>query len=413
MHVKWYRGTEPLPLLAEVEKARSVDKNGKVSYTNLLFEEMTFLLAGSLEFGVDLPTVDRHNLIARALFAPTTKGALLKDTFLLSLATELTRYLSQPFKQFLVVTAASVHLPRPQSVFRPDVNTAVVFPSRLPKRLGDARQSALRDQTTFAHDSLPSKYRSVVVRVAGRTVYQAIDRALDAVDLLRGIWNFYYNRGQSWRISGGTPKPVNRVFLHPIHSCHEVNGDLVAKEQWWYQPEYRAPATITDLTSDWSRIATFTRRVRRYLAHSHYAESVADALRQYVRALDRHDMEDAFIRLWSVLEQLTATQQANFERTVKRASFVYRDSELPRLVLDNLRRERNRLVHEGGESQAGEVCLYQLKRYVEALLEFHIRNQFQFSNLEEAGTFFDLPRSLSEITTKMIHYRAAKRYQQL
>jgi hypothetical protein len=239
-----------------------------------------------------------------------------------------------------------------------------------------------------------------------------VDRAIDGVDFIRGIWNFFLNRQHGWRSSSGKPEPVNHIRLHPVHTAHEPGGKAAA-QQWWYQPEYRGPASVMDLTRDWKKLSTFTTRVRHYVSHSAYADSISAALRQYVRALDRHDMSDAFMRLWSVMGLLTATARMTYDDTVKRASFLYADPDLAQLILENLRRERNRLVHEGQDSHAGEICVYQAKRHVEALLEFHIRNRFRFQTLDEAGAFLSLPRNLEALEQKMKHYRAAKQYQQL
>jgi hypothetical protein len=389
-----------------------VGGDGKVAYSNLHLDEMAFVLAGAADFGADIPGPDRHRLVVAALFAPVKKGSRLEDTFLPSLKAEVVRYWRAPIQTFIVASGLSVQIANAGPSFRTSTETRISLPRHFSKRLAPERLRMLKEQTVFSSEELPSGYRPLRVEVQARTVHAAIDKGMDCVDLIRSIWNFFFNRQQLWRSSSGVPEPVNRIRLHPIHSVHRADGTL-GTDQWWYQPEYRHPARTVDVTAEWAKVSTFTRRVRQYLSHCTYANAVASGLRQYVRALDHADMSTAFSRLWAALELLTATSRLTYDDTVKRASFVFGDSEYMQLVLQNLRRERNRLVHEGAESHAGEVCVYQVKHCVEALLEFHIRNRFRFQTLDEAGAFLSLPRNLSALRQKMRHFRAAKLYQKL
>lgn len=411
MPLKW-RGSPPATYLAKVEAVRSLASDGKPSYSTLRVDEMAFVLAGALDFASDIPAYVRERLVTQALFAPVGKGSKLKDTFLPALDAELARYWRQAIHPFLVSAGISLRLPGTAATFQVREEIRLSFPTRFARRLAHARSAVLKEQTSFAQEVLPSGYRPVVVRVSARTAHEAVDRAIDAIDYLRGIWNYFFNRQQAWRLSTGRTEPVNRIRLHPIHSVHELDGKA-ATESWWYQPEYRAAASVLDVSREWSRMSTFTRRVRQYLTHNAYRPAIEGGLRQYVRALDRSDMSDGFMRLWAVLEVLTATAGLKYEETIRRASFVFADADLMQLILNNLRRERNRLVHEGQDSHAGEMCMYQLKQYVEALLEFHIRNRFRFQTLDEAGAFLGLPRNLQALEQKMKHFRAAKQYQKL
>jgi hypothetical protein len=62
-----------------------------------------------------------------------------------------------------------------------------------------------------------------------------------------------------------------------------------------------------------------------------------------------------------------------------------------RHVLETLQRRRNETVHAGRESKANLAPIFQLKRYVEDLLLFHLRNRLGFTSIAKAAALLDLP----------------------
>ena len=223
------------------------------------------------------------------------------------------------------------------------------------------------------------------------------------------IWNLALNRGSNLRISSGKRQPVNRFVLGPIHTLHTTSGKL-ATNSWWYQTEYQGPVSAYDPgDSKADRLFKFTDTVRQDLRKSQYKEPLAACLLRYVRALDTPDWEDSYLRLWGVLEQLTNTGiQDNYKVTIRRASFIWKDRKYAQQILTHLRDYRNRAVHAGTESQDIETYMYQLKRIVEALIEFHLRNRFRFETISEVAEFMDLPDDDKELGRRLKIIKAAK-----
>ena len=122
---------------------------------------------------------------------------------------------------------------------------------------------------------------------------------------------------------------------------------------------------------------------------------IEGALGRYVRALDAFDAEESFLKLWATLEYLTLKHRS--EETVGRASFITKEPEYHRQVLTNLGHLRNRAVHGGEASQQRETHIYQLKQYVENLLDFHFRESRHFDRPEEATEVLDLPPNSSKL----------------
>ena len=159
------------------------------------------------------------------------------------------------------------------------------------------------------------------------------------------------------------------------------------------------------------KIYTFENKVRKLLAKSKYSEEIIPAILRYTRALDLINWEDAFLRLWSVLEHLTATSPKDtYKKTIHRAAFIFGGNEWFRQVLNHLRDYRNRAVHAGSENHEIETYMYQLKRFVEALLEFHLFNKFNFKNLKDVSTFLDQPFDRIVLHKKRVALLNAEKY---
>jgi hypothetical protein len=164
MLVKWRKDVAPASLLAQVEAARSVGSAGNVSYANLHFEEVAFVLAGAVDFGASLPAYDRQILVTKALFAPVAKGTRIEETFLPSLKGELGRYWRQPVRRLFVATAISLRFANDGPSFQIGGAMQISFPRKFTRTLGAARITILKEQTSFAQDELPSGYRPVLVK---------------------------------------------------------------------------------------------------------------------------------------------------------------------------------------------------------------------------------------------------------
>lgn len=126
--------------------------------------------------------------------------------------------------------------------------------------------------------------------------------------------------------------------------------------------------------------------------------------------MDQADHQAALLRLWMVLERLTATRNAKYDDTVRRATFLYGNYKLERDVLSNIRERRNDLVHAGSNFAEMEVCVHQLRRYVEKLILFHLLSGMQFKNIAEAAEFLDLPPDRSDLFRKRRMLLKALRY---
>lgn len=173
-----------------------------------------------------------------------------------------------------------------------------------------------------------------------------------------------------------------------LHTLHFPDGNPATKGIFWYEPDYLEKTT--DISREWTEINHLEQKVRKRLLNHHYRTDMEDAIRRYARALDYRDFHISFLELWILLEKLTATTNAQYEKMVKRVAFLYKDVDLHRQIIQHLRLYRNSNIHTGQRSERISKYVYQLKRYVEQLIRFNLINSFQFTSLEETASFLDL-----------------------
>lgn len=187
-------------------------------------------------------------------------------------------------------------------------------------------------------------------------------------------------------------------MLGPVKTLHKPNGELASDTAFWYDDDYVEPIRALNIKRDWSRLKSFEKKIRSKLSKHSYKQEVEDSVGRYVRGLDSPDWNSSFIKLWGLLEALTATSpKDSHEVSVKRVLFVQRDRHYQKQVLTHLRNNRNASIHSGQEAEEIETILYQLKNYVEALLRFHIGNIYKFNSIEDSAEFMDLPPEVPDL----------------
>lgn len=190
---------------------------------------------------------------------------------------------------------------------------------------------------------------------------------------------------------------MNKILLGPTHTLHSVTGQL-ATQLWWQPLSYPAYFSSLNISQYSEEVFQFESFIRTRLKQSKYKEQIEAAMIQYVEALDDINPNNSFLALWSLLERLTGTGiNDGHNVTVKRAAFLYEEAEYHTQILNHLRIQRNYSVHSGTTTTESEVILFQLKRYVEELIKFHILNKWGFMSFEEAAMLLGKPTSRDEL----------------
>lgn len=400
MCAKWKKEEyDPTILAKGLESLRKENEEGGIDYESTEdYESYTTVMHSSIEFLENIPEFEKRKIIHYSIDATAEKGKITPDTLIRNVSKKENDFLSLPLKKYVLATSLSFRcldlLKR--KIFK---EGRLTFSRKLPNNF-DLKPIIEIVNNQFGN-RLPRNYTKVRISVDARSEMEAVDKAFDVIDLLRGIWNLYLNRG--FRKTLGAPQPpVNKILFGPVHTLHRKDGSLVNKEQYWFSSEYVKPIESKDIRGNWNNIINFEKKyVRKKLKNHLYRNKIEMLLRRYSRSLDTWDLYTSFIHLWSLLEQLTSTEKVPYKETIKRTLFIFADKDYHRQILKHLKNYRNELVHAGYQTEKIETLVYQLKIYVENLFFFHISNRMGFSSVEEASEFLNLPPDINTIRTNI------------
>ena len=409
MTVNWVKGYSPDLLVQKLEEAKTVDTNGKASFQGFGFTPNIVVLNSMVSFSSDIPELEKRRIISKTAFNVAGKGKITPQSLLSGINDLERQYLREKIKQYNLITSLSIR--RVFKLKRRSLNGCIItFHPAINRHFLKEIEKINKHASYSIYGKFPHDYLFAKISVQGKSYSEAADKAIDTIDLLRGLWNLYYNRRHPFRISSGSRKPINNVVLGPLHTLHFPNGKL-ATESWWYEPDYRGPLNGFDISKEIEGLHQFEANVRKLLKKSPFKSFLEAGIIRYTRALDLRDWDNAFLRLWGILETLTNTGENDTHKvTVKRTSFLYKDREYTKQILNHLRDYRNRAVHTGSGNQDIETYMYQLKNFVETALEFLIANKFGFKNLNEVAQFLDLPDDRTLLSKRIQLINSALKY---
>lgn len=407
MAAEWKKG-------CNIEKFTSWLESSKAQgggFEGFAFDDCAAVLNNLLECK-GIAEGEKRSIVIKAILNVGAKGNITRDNLLTEIRALEIVFWKEPIRRFVLCTSLSIDR-FSELKSRKLERTLIRFMPSLPKCFQKGADKMYEISRHSLTADPPQNYMRVLISVDARSSLDAAEQAFEAVDLLRGIWNFGLNRKHLNRNSYGNRQPVNEIVLGPLHSLHLPDGKL-ATEMWWYDPEYQKPVEPYNLRGIKEKLVLdkIEKSGRTLLKKLKYQTVVELAIREYCRALDHRNWSNAFLKLWSVLELLTHTEKANYSNTIQRASFVWTDAEYHKEVLNHLRHLRNSFVHENKSTDDVETYMYQLKRYVEALISFHLGRGLSFSTISEAAEFMDLPVEKQVIRNKIKKLETALTYRQ-
>lgn len=401
------KDTDLATLAASAERAKAQgDPTGFMS-GGMYYSDFGIILGGCIDFDPEIPEVGRKRIILRVAHDASLARPITADVLLAACSRLEREYLAKPKVTYRLLTEVSIWWTIAIPIIRLG-SVTVNFKPKLDRAFTARSELASKSQSITGFD-LPANYMRVAAHVKARSPHEAAERALDSIDLVRASWNLALNRGKTWRFSSGRPPPVNDIRLSPFHTVHDPSGAL-ATEEFWFDPGYSKPASTFSDKNKFEKVLAFAADLRSRLTKVQYYREIEGALIRYVRALDSADLNDAFLRLWSLLEYLTDSTHDPYKVATRRASFMFTDRTRSQLVLANLTNHRNRFVHVGSETEDIESLVFQLKRYVDQLFLFHIGNRFGFESRAEAARFMDLPPEKAELNQRLRRLQQAKKF---
>lgn len=396
MPIKWKKGSrfKPVVILQKIDDVRTVSSDGKVSFSGFELEDCLPALQSMLVFPKAAAEVDVSAIVWHGLSA--VKESLDPETFIDAINEELNKRLAAKEQPYILLTAISVD--------RRDVPAQLHFMESEVRFLSDRYPRIyrlLREELLEAHSlpvpSTPAAYCKVAIKVKAKSATSAVSKSMRVLDFQRALWCMMSN--PQMQISR-TPRisPINVVRLGSQHTLHLADG-ATASEGVWFEPGYVEASIFRFKNPD--VIKSNSKWAMRQIASCPYGDYLVSSLLRYVRALDERDANSAFLALWGALEALTTPDQANYDHTVQRCSFLFKDRIFHTQILEHLREYRNGYVHTGEASDRARTHCYQLQFYFVSLVWFHIRHARFFQSLAEANQFLDSPSNLAELIRRV------------
>lgn len=406
MCAKWNTDYHPSLPLAQLDADKKINSKGEVEYTGGSFEDCLELLCSSVNLSCNLLEETARGFVYQAVHAAAKADKLNQAYVLQQISRKEEEYKKKPTLRFAMAGCISIKSQTKLAPIRSS-ECAVKFGRDVPKVVLKQELRYPRIFLQAESREFPRDYLRFVVSTLGRSDSEAGWQALDTVDYYRALWNLRLNTQCYWRMSSGVVYPVNKIVLGPLQTLFRADSTLV-EDKWWHDRGYRGPQKVYDVTETWDALRKYEAKARTKIRTSRYKDLLVNGLLRYVRALDGRDYESVFLKLWSLLEHLTLSVRA--EVTAKRAAFLWKDYEFHKEILQHLRDNRNSMVHLDQFGGRGEALVYQLKRYVEALLEFLIFSGSKFKSAEEIKHFLDLGTNRELLAERSRLIRAGIRF---
>lgn len=397
----WNKQHNPIPLIIELEKTRSVNAEGNVQFGGFGIMVAFPKLEAMVTINPEITLEDKLGIVQQSIFKAGRKGELTSQAIMAEIIKLEKEYLSSRLQNYTLATSLSIDnyyhkLPNLQ------INkNRITFTRNFPKYFTKPIYNNSQINFFLGKRGFPTKYLCARIAVKAKSIHQATEKALVSFNLFRGILNFGINYGQqSFLFGGASRKPINKILLGPIHTLHKPNGKMAANDLFWYEPEYREPLQPyhNNIVGEFDKILKFVGEARRAIQKSKISKKLQDAILLYNDALDSYNYEVSYTKLWAVLELLTGTGTDDDHKvTVRRVAFIFNNPEEERVHIDILRRFRNDLVHRGHMNAKLEIFVYDLKLYVEKLLRFLIFNHFRFNSFSDVAYLLDRSTNYKEL----------------
>lgn len=224
------------------------------------YEQLSTLLDSAVQFAPGISQGVGRSLVAQAIRGAAAGKTITGKALREALGRAESEYLKQPPVPRVMLTSVSLaYSTRLRGLALGDA-LLTFFPT-MPLHYD---RTPFRERFKQLGVREPHEYSWVAVRVVTRSPQDAYIDALDALDFIRGVWNYLVNRGKHLRLTfGASRRPVNRIVNGPVQTVHRTNG-RVDGDLFYYEPLY-PPASRLDVSDLLPRLRKQDRRVRRGL----------------------------------------------------------------------------------------------------------------------------------------------------
>jgi hypothetical protein len=373
------------------------------------YQDFLLLLFNLIEFDNSLPELEMKRIFNESIKELKEKGHSDLDKLIGKISKIENSYKNRKTNSFVLLTNISVKYSK---------NINIIKLPKCTLSFNNYFNPEFNNKTLvseyFPSERLPLNYTNVKVFTKAKSPIEAANIALDGINFIRGIWNLFLNGAARSLIHFDDfklkTKPYNKILLGPVHTIHYPDGRL-ASDIFWYEINNIYPDRPVDLQRQWSKLKTFEHKIRKLVNKCNYQSKLKYAFIKYSKALDERNPDNRFLQLWSLLEFLTNTiKERGYDETVKRTSFFWKERAYHKQILNHLRNYRNNIAHRSFSSDQNYEYVFQLERYIETLLFYHIYKGQNFQNFEEACRFLQLPNDKDSVISKIETYKKVLKY---
>ena len=387
--VKWRKSKNlnPEAILEQYSKIASVNDDGSVSFPASEYHGVMATLQGMVEFPDIAKDLEMDFIVLNAARNMAKTSTLTAKAVMKEINAIVNDELATKEIKFHVLTSLSIDELFPIKKFVIEDCRFRLLGRHYPPKYNN--RDAVIENNVYFTDTTPKNYTKIIISLKAKSIRAAASKALRVIDIKRSLWCLLNNNTMEY-FSNYKPRPINKIRLGEFHTIHKENGKI-ASEMFWFEPNF----IKADLFSP-KKPKIFRKNFNWAMGQifiSPYGHIIKKALLRYVRALDEKDHNVGLIKLWGALEELASPSQANYDLITRRVSFLCEEREYHKQALENLREYRNRNVHSGEDEERAKNYCFQLQHYFYKLVIFHLGNAEEFSNLEEANSFLDLPNN--------------------
>lgn len=397
--IKWKKNKnfQPGIIIQKLNEVKNIGANG-ASIPAFEATESEAILMSMLDFGSIISEMTKHRLLGKALHNTLQQENPTKENFLDNINWEHKQFSKTKDIDYFFLSSLSItSVPFAQIEICGCKIKFLKAGKSFPRKFSSRNELTSKWNNQNFHT--PETYVKIIVKAAAKDPYDAVTRALFAIDVLRSILCLLCNAHMTIEF-GNSRKRINTISLGGAHTLHLESG-VGATEFFWYEGDYSAQSAFSQ-----DKTIEFLKNVRWCIARLkkiRYSEIFNDALVRYVRAYDEVDSNSTIMHAWGALEALLSPHENNFDKVIKRCIFIYDDRDYAKQTLEHLREYRNSSVHSGESLSDPKTHCYQMQKFFRNLIFFHLRNIKYFSTIEEINYFLDLTPD-SEILENRIKF---------
>lgn len=396
MRVKWKnnKALNPQLILERISAGIKKMPDGTLGFDmNIL--ELETLLFTMLDFAEDYSNHNALYLLKRAVRTCAEDGKLSKENFLQAINDEVRGHLGTREQLFVLSTSISMTGGFPINPIILGGAKIECYPQGFPVEYNG--RNTFLERWKYQDPPFTPGQCAVLVSVKRKNWLDAAEQALDALDLVRGIFCYIYNAESEFSLVGFKARIENKISLGGMHCIHNEDGTLARDKQFWFEQRYeKAPPFVISDGQKEIGASRFNEMVD-HLSRHRDERLIKKSFIRYVRAIDNYDKNTSVMHLWSVLESLAGKDGYAAESIVRRCSFIHGERAFHQQVLEHLREYRNSSVHTGMHLESPDWHCFQLQRYFRHLVHFYLADVDTFNTIDEANRFLDLADSKEKL----------------